>query len=68
MRFEVPMVFLQGDQDVFTVTSEVQAYAAEISAPSVAFDLIRGAGHSAVFMREPFLDLLRRRVLPLAAA
>ncbi len=68
MRFEVPMVFLQGDQDVFTVTSEVQAYAAEISAPSVAFDLIRGGGHSAVFMREPFLDLLRRRVLPLAAA
>ncbi len=66
LEFEVPMVFLQGDQDAFTVTSEVQAYAAEITAPSVAFDLIPGGGHSAVFMREPFLERLRRHVLPLA--
>ncbi len=68
LAFEVPMVFLQGDQDVFTVTSEVRAYAAEITAPSVVFDLIPGGGHSAVFLRAPFLDLLRRYVLPLAAS
>jgi pimeloyl-ACP methyl ester carboxylesterase len=64
--FAVPMFFFQGDHDAFTVTSDVEAYAAEIRAPKKAFALIEGGGHSAVFMRDEFLGLLTRFVRPLA--
>lgn len=65
MRFDIPMVFLQGDEDVYSVTSEVDAYAAQIQAPVVRFALVAGGGHSSVFMRDAFLDLLNRHVRPL---
>ena len=35
LTFAVPMFFLQGADDLFTVTAEVAAYAAEIAAPHV---------------------------------
>jgi proline iminopeptidase len=57
--FEVPILFVQGDLDRFSVTAEVQAYAAEISAPRKAVALIEGGGHSCVFMTGPFLDAMR---------
>jgi pimeloyl-ACP methyl ester carboxylesterase len=58
--FEAPMIFLQGDADIYSETSEVEAYAAEIDAPAKAFALIEGGGHSAVFLREPFLAALKQ--------
>jgi pimeloyl-ACP methyl ester carboxylesterase len=67
-RFAVPMVFLQGDADLYTPIAEVEAYAAALQAPSVRLELIAGGGHSAVFMRGAFLDALLRWVGPLVAA
>ncbi len=65
-EFEVPMLFLQGDQDLYTPTAEVADYAATLQAPHVELALIAGGGHSAVFMREAFLEALRAHVRPLA--
>jgi proline iminopeptidase len=61
----VPMLFLQGELDVFTVTSEVRAYADEIEAPRKVFALIEGAGHSAFLMRDEFLASLNRYLRPI---
>lgn len=64
-RFEVPLVFLQGSDDLYTPTAEVRAYAAHVSAPTARVEIIDGGGHSAVFMREAFLLALNRHVRPL---
>ena len=64
--FEVPMFFLQGELDRYTPTAEVAAYAAAITAPTVKVVDIAGGGHSAVFLRAPFLALLQQHVLPFA--
>ena len=63
-RFEVPMIFLQGAEDAHTVSSEVEAYAAEIAAPHKAYVAIPGAGHLACFLVEEMLGLLKTHVLP----
>ncbi len=68
LDFAVPMFFLQGDRDVFTVTSEVRDYTAELRAPRTQFVAIEGGGHSAYFMRESFLDALNEHVRPTALA
>ena len=65
LEFDVPMVFLQGDLDLYTPTAEVEAYAAALRAPSVRLELVAGGGHSAVFMRDAFLGSLLRHVRPL---
>jgi pimeloyl-ACP methyl ester carboxylesterase len=62
LSFELPMIFLQGDRDAYSVTSEVEAYAADIEAPAKVFALVEGGGHAAMFMREAFLALLERHV------
>jgi pimeloyl-ACP methyl ester carboxylesterase len=67
LEFNVPMVFLQGDQDHYTPTAEVAAYAAAMQAPRVRLELIEGGGHSAVFLRDAFLDALLRYARPLVA-
>src|SRR5262249_37874638 len=64
-RFEVPLVFLQGDDDLYTPTPEVEAYAAWVEAPPTKVVLIPGGGHSAVFLRAPFLAALNGHVRPL---
>jgi proline iminopeptidase len=58
-RYEVPIQFIQGAQDVYSVTSEVLAYAAEIIAPRTAVAVIEGGGHSCFFLREAFCAHLR---------
>ncbi len=63
-RFELPLFFFQGAEDVFTVTSEVARYAEELDAPRVELVIIPAAGHSAAFLREDVLALLTRYVLP----
>ena len=62
MSFDVPMFFFQGDRDAYTVTSEVEAYAAKIQAPQKLFVHIPGGGHSAFFLRDVFLGLLTNHV------
>ncbi len=59
-RFEIPMLFLQGADDAYAVTAEVEAYANFIEAPLVRFDPIPGGGHSPWMMREDFLTRLVR--------
>jgi pimeloyl-ACP methyl ester carboxylesterase len=65
-KFDVPMFFFQGAQDLHLPTSEVQAYAAEIAAPTKMVALLHEGGHSAFFLRAELLDLLNRHVRPLA--
>lgn len=65
LTFAVPMFFFQGDRDVYTVTSEVEKYAEEIQAPRKHFALVSGGGHSAFFLRDALLSLLRVHVLPI---
>jgi pimeloyl-ACP methyl ester carboxylesterase len=62
--YETPLFFVQGADDVFTVTSEVERYAGELEAPSVAFRTIEGAGHSAVLLRDEMRSLLVEHVRP----
>jgi pimeloyl-ACP methyl ester carboxylesterase len=57
--FETPLLFLQGDLDHYTPTAEVAAYAAQVATPSVKVVSVPGGGHSAVFMRDTFLALLK---------
>src|SRR5262249_55674351 len=59
-RFEVPMFFVQGADDLYSVTAEVQRYAAEIEAPHVEVVTIDGAWHSVMFARDLFLAALER--------
>lgn len=62
--FEVPMFFMQGADDVFTVSSEVESYAAEITAPHVEYVPIEGAGHAALLLRDEMQASLLRHVRP----
>jgi pimeloyl-ACP methyl ester carboxylesterase len=58
--YPLPMFFIQGEQDAYTVTSEVQAYCQELRAPAKQVVIVEGGGHSAVFLRDPFLVALNR--------
>jgi pimeloyl-ACP methyl ester carboxylesterase len=60
------MFFFQGDLDAYTVTAEVEAYAAKIQAPQKLFVTIPGGGHSAYFLRDVFLGLLTSHVRQVA--
>ena len=62
LAFDVPMFFIQGTEDLYTVTSEVETYEAELRAPSKGLVRIEGGGHSVLFLREPFLRALERLV------
>jgi pimeloyl-ACP methyl ester carboxylesterase len=63
-RFAVPMFFFQGAEDLYSVSAEVERYAAEIEAPAKGFVAVRGAGHSAGLLREELGEFLRTRVFP----
>lgn len=60
LDLEVPMIFLQGAQDAHLVSSEVEAYAAEIRAPSVAYVPLEGLGHMSSLLAKALLPHLRR--------
>lgn len=63
-RFAVPMFFVQGADDLYSVSAEVQRYAAEIEAPHIELVTIDDAGHSVMFVRDLFLAALDRHVRP----
>ncbi|WP_421930595.1 alpha/beta fold hydrolase [Phenylobacterium sp.] len=65
--FAVPVVFIQGEEDIQTPTSEVAAYCAAITAPSKQMVLIPGGGHMAmVALAEDFRRALVTHVRGLA--
>ena len=68
LEFRVPMFFLQGDQDLMTVNEDVSEYVGQLQAPQKELVLIEGGGHSSLFMRDAFLDLLNRHVRPALSA
>jgi len=63
--YAVPMVLLQGAEDRHTTSPEVEAWAAGLIAPSVAYVPIPGAGHLSTFLAEEIASLLARHVRPL---
>jgi pimeloyl-ACP methyl ester carboxylesterase len=62
--FAVPMFFVQGTDDLFTVTSEVERYAGWIKAPHVELLRIPGAGHGAALLTDELKARLVERVRP----
>ncbi|MBT8147159.1 MAG: alpha/beta hydrolase [Gammaproteobacteria bacterium] len=64
-EFTMPIFFFQGDQDYYSVTSSVQAYENEITAPKKNTVVIEGGSHSVIWLREQFLEELNRHVRPL---
>jgi len=61
LRFQVPVYFIQGDEDFTTPTRLAREYFSRIRAPRKRFVTIRGGGHFAVFMKSrEFLDLTLR--------
>jgi pimeloyl-ACP methyl ester carboxylesterase len=66
-EFAVPIFVFQGADDDFTPMQLAQAYVEGITAPQKQFILITRAAHDAVITRsDEFLELLVRRVRPLA--
>jgi pimeloyl-ACP methyl ester carboxylesterase len=63
-RFEAPIAFIQGAEDIYSVTAAVEAYAQDIAAPRKGFSTIAGGGHSCVFMVDAFLAELNRMLRP----
>lgn len=63
--FRVPIIFLQGEDDAVTATSEIEAYASRICAPAKVLARMQGAGHSPWVMRDRYLQALKEHVLPL---
>lgn len=64
----LPVVIIQGDEDIQTPTSLARDYFESLQAPSKAFVTIPGGGHNAVLaMPAAFHEALLRHVRPLAA-
>jgi pimeloyl-ACP methyl ester carboxylesterase len=63
-RFALPVLFVQGAEDLYSVTAEVRRYAAELEAPHVELVTIDGAGHSVMLLREELLAALVRAAAP----
>jgi pimeloyl-ACP methyl ester carboxylesterase len=69
LRFEVPVVFIQGTEDITTVTALAKRYFDRIDAPTKRFITLAGAGHLAIFRdRVGFLKALEEYVRPLAVS
>lgn len=68
LDFPLPMIFLQGELDTFTVSAEVERYASRVRAPHKRYVPIAGAGHSPWIMRDRYLDLLQEHARPILAA
>ncbi|MBT9473709.1 MAG: alpha/beta hydrolase [Pseudomonadota bacterium] len=65
----VPVVFLQGEEDIQTPTVLVKSYFERLQAPSKRLVLIPGGGHSAVIaMPDIFLRELKAHVRPSTVA
>ncbi len=64
MEYVMPVFFFQGEEDYYSVTSIVQDYADEISAPHKEVVVIAGASHSVFWLRQVFLQELIRVVMP----
>lgn len=63
----VPVIFIQGDEDIQTPTVLVESYFARLQAPTKALVLLPGGGHNAILaMPDAFLRELNTHARPLA--
>jgi pimeloyl-ACP methyl ester carboxylesterase len=60
-HFLVPLLFLQGEHDLFTITSEVQDFIGRLNTSRAELVTIQGGGHNCIFLRDRVLEVLRRR-------
>jgi pimeloyl-ACP methyl ester carboxylesterase len=68
-RFDVPIFFFQGSDDIFAPLQLAAEYMDAISAPQKALVVIPRGGHNAFIMdSQRFLNELNARVRPIAAA
>ena len=58
-HYELPMIFIQGEDDAHTVTPLVAEFARWVRTPQVSHSRIAGAGHLAFFLRRPMLERLK---------
>ena len=67
LKFELPVIFIQGAEDRLTVTALAKQYFDSLSAPSKQFVVLPSVGHLAIFT-DPgaFLNALTRYARPLA--
>jgi pimeloyl-ACP methyl ester carboxylesterase len=67
LKFELPVVFIQGAEDRLTVTALAKQYFDSISAPSKQFVVLPKVGHLAIFTDpDAFLNALTQYARPLA--
>ena len=65
-RFEIPMIFIQGSEDLFAPTELVAAFLDKITAPVKELAVIPGGGHNSFYgFSVLFLHELVTRVRPL---
>jgi pimeloyl-ACP methyl ester carboxylesterase len=68
-RFELPVFFFQGSEDIQAPLQLVAEYVQDISAPQKQLVVFPGGGHNTYyFSSERFLEELRARVRPLSAS
>lgn len=66
-RLEVPLLVIQGSDDIYSPTAEVIAYFERVDAPHKELTLIEGAGHFPfVTHLEEFLEAMKELALPMA--
>lgn len=66
MKFDVPVLILQGEADILTPTALAHEYFDAIEAPHKEMVLLKGGGHlSMITMPQAFLTELVERVRPL---
>jgi pimeloyl-ACP methyl ester carboxylesterase len=57
MQFDVPIVIVEGTEDMVTPAPYIRRYFDDIRAPAKSFALVRGGGHSVIVTRPAeFLD------------
>lgn len=56
--FEMPVIFIQGELDFYSVTAQVEKYFVEITAPYKQLRLLPGAGHGSLYLRDTLLAAL----------
>jgi pimeloyl-ACP methyl ester carboxylesterase len=67
-RFEIPMFYFQGSDDLQAPTEMVEDYVKQISAPQKTLVVFPGGGHNTFyFFSDRFLEELDARVRPLAS-
>ena len=63
--FVMPVLFLQGEEDYYSVTSVVQDYTQKIKAPMKKVVVNDGGSHSVFWLRERFVAELNQHLPPL---